>query len=84
MRGLLSFYCFWIFLSATCEASSLNRFMSPEELIAFETIQILRTASDNYAVLSERHLSRAESYLLHGDYELAVADFQKGYAIADL
>lgn len=58
-------------------------FHSIEELINFETAQILHANSDNPAPLSEKYLSRAESYLLYGNNELAFIDFQNGYELAN-
>lgn len=51
-------------------------FQSIDDVINFETLQILQEDSDNPATLSDKYLSRAESYLLSGNNELAFIDFK--------
>lgn len=58
-------------------------FQSIDDLIQCETLQILKAASDEPISLSEKYLSRAESYLLSGNHNLAFFDFQSGYEIAN-
>ena len=58
-------------------------FQSIDDVINFETLQILQEDSDNPATLSDKYLSRAESYLLSGNNKLAFIDFKNGYELAN-
>ncbi|MEN9344254.1 MAG: hypothetical protein RLZZ453_1041 [Chlamydiota bacterium] len=57
-------------------------YSSPEALLAFESHQIACTDPKNYALLSERYLDRAETYLICSEYSLAFDDFYNAYKIA--
>ena len=59
-------------------------FHSLDQVIKFETSQILDPTSNDPEFLSEIYLSRGESYLLCGQNSLAYDDFKQGYAFADL
>lgn len=69
-----------------CKGEGIHQssFQSIDDVIRFETSQILDADPNNPEFLSEMYLSRAESYLLYGNNSLAYADFKEGYAIADL
>jgi hypothetical protein len=59
-------------------------FASISDWIAAETAEILDSDSSDCRVMAERYLSRAESYLISGEYDLAFSDFQTSYELANL
>lgn len=76
MKNLSFFLSVLLTLLCTpCVGEDCNSFKSIEEIIAFETSLILNTDQNDYENLSETYLSRAESYLLSKENELALIDF---------
>ncbi|NDE82945.1 MAG: hypothetical protein EB051_04975 [Chlamydiia bacterium] len=78
-------YLFLFICSNPCKAETLYPgFHSLDQVIQFETSQILDPPYEDPEFLSQIYLSRGESYLLCGKKSLAYDDFKHGYAFADL
>lgn len=68
----------------TCYGSSKDytNFKNIEEVIEFETLQILNFHPTEFNELSSAYLDRGDSYILIEQFEKALIDFQTGYDIA--
>lgn len=79
MKRVISLFflcCLVSFLSA--EEIDYGQFKTFEELIQFETAVISHAEINNDPFISECYLNRGESYLLDGQIDKALEDFQKG------
>lgn len=81
VNGLL---LFTVLLLRPCAADEVRyeRFNSIQEVIDYESSQILAIPSYDYPSLCDAYVSRGESYLLAGEYILALEDLQNGYEYA--
>lgn len=75
---------FFLFLPCYYLKCESYPFTSISELIEFETAEILNSDTSDYLILSEKYLSRAESYLIAKNYDLAFSDFCISYKLAIL
>jgi len=66
------------------EEINYGMFSSFEELISYETNQILFFHSEDFEALSNAYINRGESYLIAGNYNLAIEDLKNGYEVAEL
>lgn len=85
MRKFLIYLLFipkLMFIPITAVAEQFDFFNSIDEVIAYETEQILTIAPYEYASLSDAYVSRGESFLLAGKYNPALVDLLKGYDFA--
>jgi hypothetical protein len=75
-------FCCLNFSVCNSKETDYSLFNSVEEIIEYETAEILKISTNDHAALSDAYCTRGESFLLGENYELALLDFEKSYELA--